>query len=63
MSQNPASPPPTFAGLDALGPCMVEFGVTGISTGLKPITAASATAKFAGFLGSTAVRAYGAGRC
>ena len=39
-----------FACLNALGPCMINRRVAGISTVLEPSTAASATTEFAGFL-------------
>ena len=38
---------------------MIEVCVAGISTVLKPSTAASATTEFAGFLDAAALRAYG----
>ena len=44
---------PTFAGLDTLGPCMIELHVTLISTVFEPSTITSTTAKFAGFLDIT----------
>ena len=48
----------TFTRPDALGPRMIEIWITGIPTVLEPRTAASTTAASAGFLGSTAFRAY-----
>ena len=47
----------TCAGLHALEPCVVEFGVARISTVVGPSTAGSATAGFAGFLGDAALGA------
>ena len=41
----------TFAGLDALVPCVIKLRVAGISTVLEPTTSASATRAFAGFVG------------
>ena len=43
---------PTFAGLDALGPCMAKLFVAGISTALEPSAAASATAALASLVSS-----------
>ena len=45
----------TFAGLDALEPCMIK---PAISTVLEPRTAASATTEFAGFLHVAALGAH-----
>ena len=47
-----------FAGLDALGPGMVEWHITGISTTFEPSTAASATTAFTRFLATTASGAF-----
>ena len=55
MAQNSASPRPTFASQDALGPCVMELCVAGISAVLEPCTTASATAAFGGLLGRTAL--------
>ena len=53
----------TFAGLNALDPCMIEVCVAGISAVLEPSTAASATTAFAGFLDSAALGTpFGAGQ-
>ena len=41
----------TFAGLDALEPCVIKLRVAGISTVLEPTAAASATRRFTGFFG------------
>ena len=46
-----------LAGVDAVGPCMIELRVTGISTVLEPSAIASATAALARFLGNTALGA------
>ena len=43
----------TFAGLDALGPRVIELGVARTSAVVEPSTARSATAGFAGLLGLT----------
>ena len=45
----------TFAGPNALNPCMIKVCVAGISTLVEPSTAASAATEFAGFLNSAAV--------
>ena len=58
MTRNSVSPPLTCASLDALRPCMLVLCVADISAVLEPSTATSATAEFAGFLGSTT---FGAG--
>ena len=56
--QNLASQKLTFARLDAFRPCVIKLVVADISAVLEPSTTASATAKFAGFLCSTALGAY-----
>ena len=43
----------TFASPDALGPCMIEPCVTGISALLEPSTTASAAAAFTRFPDNT----------
>ena len=48
----------TLARLDALNPRMVKVCVAGISAFPEPITATSATARFARFLKSTTFGAY-----
>ena len=58
MSQDSDSKKLTFAGLNALDPCMIKVCVTGISAVLEPSTAASATTEFAGFLDNAALGAY-----
>ena len=50
----------TFASPDALGPCMSECCVTGMSTVLEPITATGTTATFARLLERAALWACGA---
>ena len=45
----------TFAGLDPIGPCVIELCVTDISAVLEPSTAVSATAEFAGLAGGALV--------
>ena len=62
-SLHPASSQLTFAGLDALAPCMVKICVAGIPARLEPSTTASTTATFTGFLGSTALWTYGIKHC
>ena len=57
-SQNSASPEPTWAGLDTLGPCIFKLCVASISTILEPSTVPSATGAFTGFLGSTALETH-----
>ena len=56
-TQNSAYQQPTFASLNALGPCVVKLCVACISTVLEPSTAASTTAAFAKFLRSTTLGA------
>ena len=59
MVQNSVSVSLTFfAGLDALGPCMIKLCVASISTFLEPSTATNATAVLTRFLGSATVGAY-----
>ena len=58
MSQDSDSKKLTFAGLNALDPCMIEVWVASISTVLEPSTAASATTEFAGFLNAAALGAH-----
>ena len=41
----------TFAGLDALVPCVIKLRVAGISAVLEPTASATATRGFAGFVG------------
>ena len=55
-SQNPVFTRPTFAGLDALGPCVIELRVASIPAIIEPGAVASTATAFAGFLGSTALR-------
>ena len=55
MVKHSADPQPTFAGPDALSPCMTEFCVAGISTALEPSTTTSATAAFTKFLDNAAL--------
>ena len=55
MSQDSDSKKLTFAGLNALNPCVIEVCVAGISAVLEPSTAASATTEFAGFLDAAAL--------
>lgn len=40
----------TFAGLETLGPRVVNRFVVGVTTSLEPSTSTNATAEFAGFL-------------
>ena len=47
----------TFAGLDALGPCMIKVCVRSISAVLEPSATTSATAAFARFLANSALGA------
>ena len=54
MAHKSVSLQPTFARLNALGPCMIKLCITSISTVLEPSTTTSATATFAKFLGNTA---------
>ena len=49
----------TVTSLDAFPPCVIKIRVAGISTLVEPSTTASATTEFTGFLGSTALGAYG----
>ena len=53
MAQNSVSSLPTFASLNALGPCMIKLGIASIATVLEPSPTTSATATFARFLGNT----------
>ena len=59
MSQKLVYRPLTFAGLNTLGPCVIELWVSDISTVLEPSPTASATAAFTGVLGSPALGTYG----
>ena len=52
----------TFAGQDALDPCVIKIWVADISTVLEPSTAASAATEFAGCLHIAALGACGADR-
>ena len=45
----------TFAGLNALDPCMTKVRVAGVSTVLEPSTVTSTTTEFAGFLENAAL--------
>lgn len=47
----------TFAGLDALGPCVIKLCAAGIPTLIEPSATTSATAEFAGFLNGAALGA------
>ena len=47
----------TFAGLDALGPCMIKAGVTNTTAFLEPGTTGSAAAELSGFGVDAALRA------
>ena len=53
----------TFAGLDALGPCVIKISVPDISAAFEPCTAASATTTFARFFGSATLGACGTSQC
>ena len=45
----------TFAGLNALDPCMTKVRVAGVSAVLEPSTVTSTTTEFAGFLENAAL--------
>ena len=55
MAQNSVTSEPTFASLDTLGPCMIKFGVTGISAVVEPSTTVATTTKCTRFLDSNAL--------
>ena len=63
MIENLDSHRPTFAGLNALGPRVMEVHIASISTVLEPSTAASATAVFPRPLDNAALATHTAGTC